>query len=137
MDLAKSRTNENPVYYIQYAHARIASIFRQAAEAGVAATLPESPAALAVLTQEAEIDLIKKLGSYPGEIAAAAKERAPHRIARFAHELAGLFHTFYNQCRIIGVEPELQAARLALVGAVQSTIRHSLAVLGVSAPEKM
>ncbi len=137
LDLAKSRTNENPVYYIQYAHARIASIFRQAAEAGVAATLPESPAALAVLTQEAEIDLIKKLGSYPGEIAAAAKERAPHRIARFAHELAGLFHTFYNQCRIIGVEPELQAARLALVGAVQSTIRHSLAVLGVSAPEKM
>lgn len=137
LDLAKSHTNENPVYYIQYAHARIASIFRQAAETGIDATPPMSVAGLAVLTQPAEIDLIKKLGSYPGEIADAARERAPHRIARFAHELAGLFHTFYNQCRIIGVEPELQAARLALVKAVQSTIRHSLAILGVSAPDKM
>ena len=140
LDLAKSRTNENPVYYIQYAHARIASIFRQAEEAGLdVAKLRKSVniANLSLLTQSAEIDMIKKLGSYPGEIVDAAHERAPHRIARFVHELAGLFHTFYNQCRIIGVEPELQTARLALVGAVQSTVRHALGILGVTAPEKM
>jgi arginyl-tRNA synthetase len=140
LDLAKSRTNENPVYYIQYAHARIASIFRQAIEAGIDTVTPlqtVNAASLSVLTQQAEIDLIKKLGSYPGEIADAARERAPHRIARFAHELAGLFHTFYNQCRIIGVEPEIQAARLALVASVQSTVRHALAILGVTAPDKM
>ena len=140
LDLARSRTNENPVYYIQYAHARIASIFRQAEEAGLnpdKVTNDPDIAVLARLNQSAEIDLIKKLGEYPGEIADAAKERAPHRIARYAHELAGLFHTFYNQCRIIGVEPELQTARLALVCAVQRTIRHALGILGVSAPEKM
>lgn len=140
LDLAKSRTNENPVYYIQYAHARIASIFRQAEDSGLDVSQmlnSVDSSRLAVLTQNAEIDLIKKLGSYPGEIADAARERSPHRIARFAHELAGLFHAFYNQCRIIGVEPELQAARLALVGAVKNTIRHALGILGVTAPEKM
>ena len=87
--------------------------------------------------EEAEIDLIKKLGDYPDEVASAARERAPHRIARYVHELAGLFHTFYNQCRIIGVDSELQAARIALVTAVQHVIRHGLAILGVDAPEKM
>jgi arginyl-tRNA synthetase len=140
LDLAKSRTNENPVYYIQYAHARIASIFRQAEEAGVDTSMPlqaVSPGSLACLTHAAEIDLIKKISSYPEEIADAARERAPHRIARFAHELAGLFHAFYNQCRIIGVEPELQAARLVLVTAVQRTVRHALGILGVVAPDKM
>lgn len=140
LDLAKSRTNENPVYYIQYAHARIASIFRQAEEAGVDTSMPLqaiSPGSLACLTHAAEIDLIKKISSYPEEIADAARERAPHRIARFAHELAGLFHAFYNQCRIIGVEPELQAARLVLVTAVQRTVRHALGILGVVAPDKM
>lgn len=139
LDLAKSRTNENPVYYIQYAHARIASIFRQAEEAGIdsAKAMEVDSASLAVLTHPSEIDLIKKMGSYPGEVADAARERAPHRIARYAHELAGMFHAFYNQCRIIGVEPELQTARLALVAAVQCNVRHALTILGVTAPEKM
>ncbi|MDR3559957.1 MAG: arginine--tRNA ligase [Negativicutes bacterium] len=136
LDLAKSRTNENPVYYIQYAHARICSIFRQAAEAGIA--LPAgADAPLHLLTSEAEMDLIKKIGEYPEEIAIAARDRAPHHIARYIHEVAGLFHTFYNQCRVIGVEPDLQAARLALVGAVQNTLRSVLAILGVTAPERM
>lgn len=134
LDLAKSQTSENPVYYIQYAHARIASIFRQAKEAGI--PMPAN-AKLSVLKEEAEIDLIKKIGEYPEEIEEAARERAPHHIARYAHELAGLFHTFYNQCRIVGVEPELSEARLALVTAVQQTIRHALTMLGVSAPDKM
>ncbi len=134
LDLAKSQSNENPVYYIQYAHARIASIFRQAKEAGIAAGADTD---LSVLTEEAEIDLIKKIGEYPEEVVLSAKSYAPQNIARYAHELASLFHTFYNQCRIVGVEPSVSAARLLLVTAVQQTIRHALTILGVSAPEKM
>ncbi|MDF2572016.1 MAG: argS [Sporomusa sp.] len=137
LDLAKSSSNDNPVYYIQYAHARISSIFRQVLEAGL--TIPNvwDQVKLEVLAEQAEIDLIKKMAMLPEEVASAARERAPHRIARYAHELAGMFHTFYNQCRIIGVEPDLQAARLALVTAVRSTIKQSLKILGVAAPEKM
>ncbi|MCX7780303.1 MAG: arginine--tRNA ligase [Negativicutes bacterium] len=137
MDLAKSSSNENPVYYIQYAHARISSIFRQAEEAGITFAGADARLNLALLNSPPEIDLIKKLGEFPDEISAAARERAPHRIARYAHELAGLFHGFYNQCRIIGVESELQQARLALVTAVRTVIRQALGVLGVAAPEKM
>lgn len=136
LDLAKSRSNENPVYYIQYAHARICSIFRQAEEAGL--TYGDwDHTDFSLLTTEAEIELIKKLGAYPEEVAVAARERAPHRIARYCHELAALFHAFYNQCRIIGAEPGLQAARLGLVTAIRRTLRHSLEILGVSAPERM
>lgn len=136
LDLATSRSNENPVYYIQYAHARICSIFRQADEAGLTVKAEES-VDLATLTSEWETDLIKKLGEYPEEVSAAAGERAPHRIARYVHELAGMFHTFYNQCRIIGVERDVQLARLSLVKAVQGVLRHGLSILGVSAPERM
>jgi arginyl-tRNA synthetase len=136
LDLAKSRSNENPVYYIQYAYARIASIFRQAAEDGI--TLGEVDyTKLNLLSSECEMDIIKKLGEYQDEIADAAKERAPHRVARYVHDLAGQFHTFYNQCRIKGVEQDLQLARMALVLAIQNTIRHGLGILGISAPEKM
>lgn len=134
LDLAKSKSNENPVYYIQYAHARICSIFRQVAEVGIKVS---GKPQLNLLGTESEIDLIKKLAAYEEEVAYAAAERAPHRIARYAHELAGNFHSFYNQCRIVGVEQELAEARLALVGAVQNTICHALTILGVSAPEKM
>ena len=134
LDLAKSKSNENPVYYIQYAHARICSIFRQAEEAGLNLA---AKADLTRLTMPAEIDLIKKMADYEEEIAYAAKERAPHRIARYVHELAGAFHSFYNQWRIMGEELEVAEARLVLVGAVKATIRHALTILGVSAPEKM
>ncbi|MBP1763445.1 MAG: argS [Firmicutes bacterium] len=135
MDLAKSRSNDNPVYYIQYAHARIASVFRQLEEIG--ASIDLEAVDLRLLLVPHELDLIKKMGEFPEEVASAAQERAPHRIARYAHEMAGLFHSFYNQCRIIGVDPELQAARIALITAVQTTIRQTLKILGVSAPEKM
>ncbi len=137
LDLAKSHTNENPVYYIQYAHARIASIFRQVADAGLPVPADWDQVKLSKLTEQAEIDLIKKMAQFPEEVASAARERAPHRIARYAHDLASLFHTFYNQCRIIGVDPELQAARLGLVTAVRSTVKQSLSILGVDAPDKM
>ena len=122
------------MYYIQYAHARICSIFRQAKEAGIAES---AQPVFSLLTDESEIALIKKMGSYLDEISFAAKERAPHRIARYVHELASDFHSFYNRCRIMGVEEDLAQARLALVGAVANVIRHALGILGVSAPETM
>lgn len=137
LTLATERSNENPVYYIQYAHARICSIFRQAQEANVAYQAVPDADTLAALVDPTEVALIKKLGEYPTEIAQAAKERAVHRMAHYAHDLAGLFHTFYNQCRIIGADEQAQTARLALVGAVRHTLRHVLGILGVSAPERM
>ena len=136
LDLAKSHSNDNPVYYVQYAHARIASIFRQMAEAGIVFD-SGAKAELCRLSTPFEQDLIRKLGDYPEEVSAAARDRAPHRIARFAHELAGLFHSFYNGCRVLGVEPELTMARLALVAATQRVLKHALSILGVDAPEKM
>ena len=133
MDLATSQSNENPVYYIQYAHARICSIFRQAEENNLKAENPE----LALLVEETEINLINKLAEYEDEIEKAAKEYAPQRIARYAYDLAGCFHSFYNQCRILGVDEKLAEARLALVKATAHVIRHALGILGVSAPERM
>lgn len=134
LDLAKKRSNENPVYYVQYAHARISSIFRQAGELDLT---PADGAELSLLKEDTEIALIKKLAAYPEEIARAAAEYAPQRIARYSYELAGAFHSFYNQCRIVGREKPLASARLALVTATRHVIRHSLGILGVSAPEQM
>ena len=136
LDLAKSRSNENPVYYVQYAHARIMSIFRQQEEAGHR-LCDGAKADLSLLSTPFELDLIRKLGDYPAEVSAAARDRAPHRIARYAHDLAGQFHSFYNACRVLGVAPELTQARLALVTATQRVLRHSLGILGVAAPDKM
>ena len=134
--LATEKSNENPVYYIQYAHARISSIGRQLAEAGIEAVAMDELNLGALETPE-ELALIKKLGEYPELIARAARERAVHSVATYAYELAGLFHSFYNQCRILGVDTNLQQARIALVKAVGHTIRHALGILGVSAPERM
>ncbi len=134
LDLAKSKSNENPVYYIQYAHARICSIFRQAAENNL--QVGEAPE-LSLLTDDTEIAIINKLQKYEEEIERAAAEYAPQRIARYAYELAGCFHSFYNQCRILGVEDKLAEARLALVTVTAHAIRHALGILGVSAPERM
>ena len=134
LDLAKKKSNDNPVYYIQYAHARIQSIFRQAGETGL--KLGEKPQ-LELLTDASEVELIKKIEEYPEEIERAAKDYAPQRIARYAYDLAALFHSFYNKCRIMGVEPKLAEARLALVTVTAHVIRHSLGILGVSAPDHM
>ena len=125
LDLAKSHSNENPVYYIQYAHA------------GADLSTDWSDVKWDTLTNEYELELIKKMAAFPEEVQRAARERAPHRIAHFVHELAGMFHTFYNHCRIIQEDKDLERARLALVTAVRITIANSLAILGVSAPEKM
>ena len=134
LNLAKSQSNENPVYYIQYAHARICSIFRQMKEAHI--DIDENPD-LSLLTDETEINLIKKLLSYKDEIASDAKNKAPHRLAGYVYDLASLFHSFYNKCRILGVDNKLAQARLALALAVKYVLAHALSILGVSAPEKM
>lgn len=136
LTLATEKSNENPVYYIQYAHARICSIMRQLDEAGIV-VMPATEAKLNTLTDASELELIKKLGEYPEMLAGAAKERAVHRVAHYVHDLAGLFHSFYNQCRILGVDSDLQQARIALVKTVGHVIRHALGILGVSAPERM
>lgn len=137
LDLAKSHSNENPVYYIQYANARIFSIYKQIAENGDVFDMTWKNTKWDKLKEERELALIKKMAAYPEEIRKAAAERAPHRIAHFVYEMAGLFHTFYNNCHIIQSDKELEEARLALVTAVQITIANCLAVLGISAPETM
>ena len=134
LDLAVKKSNDNPVYYVQYAHARICSIFRQAAEVGL--TLGKTPR-LEMLTHPTEVDLINKIAEYEEEIDRAAVEYAPQRIVRYTHELAALFHGFYRECRILGVEKELAEARLALIKVAAHVIEHSLGLLGVSAPTSM
>jgi len=134
LTLATEHSNDNPVYYVQYAHARICSILRQMEEAGIKLS---SACNLKVLTTPEEQDLIKKLGEYEDLVATAARDRAPQHIARYVYELAGLFHSFYNQCRVLGVEKDVQEARLALINAVSHTLRHGLKILGVKAPERM
>jgi len=136
LELAKEKSSENPVYYIQYAHARICSVIRQAKEQGI--SLPGSQEIdVEVLTQEAELDLLKKLAQYPLEIKESALTREPHKIARYAYELAGLFHTFYNSCRILGEEEKVMYARWNLARATGQVLRNVLDVLGLSAPERM
>lgn len=137
LDLAKSHSNENPVYYIQYANARIFSIYKQIAENGDVFDMTWKNTKWDKLKEERELALIKKMAAYPEEIRKAAADRAPHRIAHFVYEMAGLFHAFYNNCHIIQSDKELEEARLALVTAVQITIANCLAMLGISAPETM
>lgn len=134
LDLAKSQSSDNPVYYIQYAHARICSIFRQAKEAGL--TIGDAPR-FSLMNSTAEVDLINKIFEYPDEIEKAAKEYAPQRIARYVYDLASTFSSFYRDCRILGIEEDLAIARLALLKITQHTIQHALGLLGVSAPERM
>ena len=131
VDLARSRTQDNPVYYVQYAHARICSILRQAEAAGAADVPP------AVLDHPAEALLCYCLAMYPGEVRAAAEGRAPHRLTAFLRTTAERFHTFYVQCRVIGEEPARAAARLALCRATRQVLASALDLLGVSAPERM
>jgi len=134
LDLAVSQSNENPVYYAQYAHARICSILRAAEEKGMAA----STASLSLLQSEKETDLLKKIGDFPKVVADAAKMRAPHRVATYIQELAATFHSFYNADKVLDPEnKELSEARLALVTSARQTIANALKLLGVSAPEKM
>ncbi|GAC41525.1 arginine--tRNA ligase [Paenibacillus popilliae] len=136
MDLAISTSNENPVYYVQYAHARICSIFRQAEELGITRK-PLAEIHLAQLTMEHEYDLLRKMGELPEEIAVAARDYAPHRLIRYVYELASLFHSYYKAERVITEDAEQTQARLALLGAVRTVLANVLRLVGVSAPERM
>ncbi|MGD6849353.1 arginine--tRNA ligase [Rossellomorea aquimaris] len=135
LDLAVSQSNENPVYYAQYAHARICSILRQAEEQGLAS---EDKIDLKLIGTEKEVDLLKKLGEFPQMVADAAEKRTPHRVANYINDLASAFHSFYNANKVLDEENrELTTARLALVKVVRVTLQNALALIGVAAPEKM
>jgi arginyl-tRNA synthetase len=136
LDLAKEESSENPVYYVQYAHARICSILRQAAGMGISCK-KASQCKLELLTHPSELELIRKLADFPVIVRDAALALEPHRLTRFAGELASLFHIFYTNCRVLAQEEELRDARLALVNGTRITLRNLLQLIGVRAPEKM
>jgi arginyl-tRNA synthetase len=161
LELAKQRSSDNPVYYVQYAHARIASLWRVAVARGIVCPLP-SETDLKVLTDPDELGLIRKLSAYPSVLQGSARAYEPHRMTYYLQQLAGLLHTFYNKHRILppaadrdllavmpeglvsgeglqkeGLAPERTAARLALMQGVQQVLKNGLGVLGISAPEQM
>lgn len=136
LELAKKATSENPVFYVQYAHARICSIYRELAERGI--TLPSiDEFDVSQLTDQTEINLAKAISRLPEEVEKAADEFAPHRIAYYATELAEAFHSFYNSQRILGVDEPLMKTRILLMEAAKIALKNVLVILGVSAPEKM
>jgi arginyl-tRNA synthetase len=136
LDLAREQSSENPVYYIQYAHARIRSMLAKAGEARVRAALAAPREGFAL--EPAERELVKKLLAFPAEVGEAADRRAPHRIATYALELAQAFTAFYRDCRVVGAEPEaLESFRIALSVAAGRTIARALGLLGVTAPDSM
>ena len=136
LELAKKASTENPVFYIQYAYARICSIKRELADRGI-----EDPKMsefdVSLLTDQAELNLAKAVSRFPEEIEKAAKENAPHRLAYYATELAEAFHSFYNSQRILGVDENVMKSRILLMNAARITLKNALDLLGVSAPEKM
>ncbi|AFQ46391.1 arginine--tRNA ligase [Desulfosporosinus meridiei] len=136
MDLAKSQSSDNPVYYVQYAFARLCSILRQAEELGTL-NIPPTEEELLCLNSTEERELLKKMADYPSEIIVAARLMEPHRLARYVLDLAGLFHTFYNSQRVLVEDEALRRARLSLVRAVKQIVGNVLNILGVSAPERM
>ena len=153
IDVAQKQDSSNPVYYVQYAHARICSIMRKAAvECGKVASEEEAAALpveelaalivpadvdLSLLNEEAELALMRKMDDFPAFVALAARDRAPFRCTHFAQELAGLFHQFYGNCHCVCDDPALQAARIALCDATRTVLALTLSLLGVSAPVKM
>jgi len=135
LDLAISKSNENPVYYAQYAHARICSMLRQGEEQGLSF---EDNLKLDEISSEKEFDLLKKLGEFPQAVAEAAQKRIPHRITNYIYDLASTLHSFYNAEKVLDPEnTEKSRARLGLMKATQVTLQNALTIIGVSAPEKM
>lgn len=134
LGLAKEEGDKNPVFYLQYAHARICSILRKAEEKGLA---PNSAANLSVLTHPAEIELIGLLSRMQAAVERACENLEPHTIAEFLRDVAAAYHNFYHDCRILGVEPEIEAARLLLADVTRRAMRNGLLLLGVGTPERM
>ncbi|KUJ71195.1 arginine--tRNA ligase [Thiomicrospira sp. WB1] len=137
LDLAKSQSNENPIYYIQYAHARICQVLNQAADKGWALDIEAGLANMDQLEADAEKDLAILLAKYPETIARAASAYEPHQIAYYLKDLAQGLHTYYNACQFVVDDASLRNARLTLVSAVRQVLQNGLAILGVAAPERM
>lgn len=133
LELAKRQTSENPVYYVQYAHARICSVTRQLRERGLARESGDH----ALLAQASELDLLRRLSRFPDVIQSAANDYEPHQIAYYLRDVATDFHSFYNKERILDCEEALRNARLDLIDAVRQVLANGLRILGVSAPEAM
>jgi arginyl-tRNA synthetase len=133
LNLAKSQSNDNPVYYIQYAHARVCSVMEQ--WGGNAAQLVNAD--LAPLVEEQELQVLQKLMDYPEQIEGAARELAPHLLAFYLKDLAGVFHSYYNSTRLLAEDDGVKLARLALAAAVRQVLRNGLEILGVGAPDRM
>jgi arginyl-tRNA synthetase len=130
------QSSENPVYYVQYAHARICSILKNLAAEGIVYN-PLTAEQMECLTESAEMELIRHLGALPEEIVEAARVYDPSKITRYAMDLATLFHKFYNACRVKGSDEGLMAARLALCVCVKQTLENVLSLLKIDAPETM
>jgi arginyl-tRNA synthetase len=130
VDLAREKTLDNPVYYVQYAHARVCNVFAQGFS-------PPEAFDIEKLVNEKEMQLARRLEEYPEMIAAAARELAPHAVTFYLRELAAEFHSYYNAERILVDDADVRNARLALCAAVRQTLANGLSLLGVSAPEKM
>ena len=139
VDILKSNTNENPVYYVQYAHARIAGVLRNAAELNISSALADFDPTQ--LSHDRENELLGSLAQFPRIVASAAELREPHRVARYLEELAGVYHGFYADCRVLPLGDEtvaaVHSARAALCAATKQTLNNGLQLLGVSAPERM
>ena len=137
LELAKKHSSDNPVYYIQYAHARICSVFRQLKEQSLDWNVATGLAHLAQLNNAYEKELIKQLSRYPELVERAARQREPHLIAHYLLEIANAFHTYYNASKFIVKQEDLRQARLCLIAATQQVLVNALTLLGVSAPEQM
>src|SRR5690606_30308212 len=135
MDLARSQSNENPIFYVQYAHARICTMLEQAKQKGIETGVEYDTS---LLTTEKETDLLKKLGEFPQTVADAAEKQLPHKVTQYVFDLASLLHSFYNAEKVLDPEnAELTKARIALMKAVRTALANGLKLIGVSAPEKM
>ena len=137
LELAKARSNENPVYYIQYAHARVSSVMRQMLERGIVHDRAHGSASLATLTEPQELGLMKRLASFPEVVEQCAMQRAPHTLVHYLRDLANDFHTYYSAHQFLVEDAALRDARLNLAVAAQTVIRNGLGLLGVSAPDTM
>jgi arginyl-tRNA synthetase len=142
LELARRQSQDNPVYYVQYAHARIASILRKAGEGAPEQAVADLDATLDAPVEPSERALVKRLLELPGEVGSAAEARAPHRLCAYATATAADFHAFYRDCKVVGAEsegaaPGTEAARVALCVAAKRVIARTLELLGVSAPERM
>jgi arginyl-tRNA synthetase len=139
VDLLKKHTNENPVYYVQYAHARISALLRNAQELGVSLEINDFNEKL--LVHEREIELAVAIAEFPKVVLTAAQVRGPHKVSRYLEEIAGLYHRFYNDCRVLPMGEEkpsaLHTSRALLCSATRQLLANGLDLLGVSAPERM